>query len=483
MPEVGLCPACQAAPLSSRGSPLCVACTAAARAHVPQPLWLFDSPLLRRALAEVNLSAVPAIIRAASGLSQSDLAAIAGWSRGALGLYERGQRGAVFDIRVVLQFADAVGMPREALLPLVLGDAGAALIADSVVDGTGAGVDRRRFGGLTAGIAVAAILPEPAIPSRVSASHIKYLQACVDSLWNHDQAVGGAALLRPALREWCRARQMLRECSYTEATGQQLLVLTGYLADLSGWLAFDAANVPMARKLYSEAAQVATRADDALLAAWVLAHQSGLASYQASRGHNGITAQKPTSFAREGMLMAHRAAEEARYLPMPRLHALIALRHAYAASLLGDVAAFQAAIGRAHRELDRGRGIDEPEWIGEVHIVEEQARGAVNLGEPMRAAELYRDLLDRELGPRARAFLSSRLARAFLGQGAQREAVTTGTTVLAAIEGGVSSIRTLKELRPVRVEAGRADDEEFCARFDAAERALTATYSPPGLDT
>ena len=100
-----------------RGDPLCPACTQAAQKTVSWPLWLFDSPLLRRALAQLNVPAVPAIVRAACGLSQRDLAGIVGWSPAALSYYERGQRDAVFDIRAVLQFADALGMPRAALLP------------------------------------------------------------------------------------------------------------------------------------------------------------------------------------------------------------------------------------------------------------------------------------------------------------------------------------------------------------------------------
>jgi len=92
----------------------------AAREMASRPLWLFDSLLLREALAEVNLAAVPAIVRAACGLSQRDLAAIVGWSPAALSYYERGVRDGMFDIRTALQFADAVGMPRAALLAIGL---------------------------------------------------------------------------------------------------------------------------------------------------------------------------------------------------------------------------------------------------------------------------------------------------------------------------------------------------------------------------
>jgi transcriptional regulator with XRE-family HTH domain len=117
---------------------LCPACTQAAQKTVSWPLWLFDSPLLRRALAQLNVPAVPAIVRAACGLSQRDLAGIVGWSPAALSYYERGQRDAVFDIRAVLQFADALGMPRAALLPLILADPDAGLAAGA---GSGTGMD------------------------------------------------------------------------------------------------------------------------------------------------------------------------------------------------------------------------------------------------------------------------------------------------------------------------------------------------------
>jgi len=108
----------------------------AAREMTPRPLWVFDSPLLRQALAQMNMPGVPAIVRAACGLSQRDLAAMVGWSGAALSYYERGQRDGMFDIRTAMQFADAVGMPRAALLPLVFADPGADLASGSE-NGTG----------------------------------------------------------------------------------------------------------------------------------------------------------------------------------------------------------------------------------------------------------------------------------------------------------------------------------------------------------
>ncbi len=73
------CPACPAGQLARQRDPLCRACAQAAQEVVSWPLWVFDSPLLRQTLADLNLPAVPAIVQAACGLTQGDLAGVAGW--------------------------------------------------------------------------------------------------------------------------------------------------------------------------------------------------------------------------------------------------------------------------------------------------------------------------------------------------------------------------------------------------------------------
>ncbi len=79
---------------------------------------------MRAALARVDIPAVVAIFRAAAGLSQLELGnLVVGWSQSLVSLTERGLRDTRYDIRKLLAFADAVGMPRKALLPLILGRA------------------------------------------------------------------------------------------------------------------------------------------------------------------------------------------------------------------------------------------------------------------------------------------------------------------------------------------------------------------------
>ena len=173
--------------------------------------------------------------------------------------------------------------------------------------------------------------------------------------------------------------------------------------------------------------------------------------------------------------------------PMARLHALIALRHASAASLLGDKAAFQAAIASARRELGRGpRDGDPPEWlrfVDEAEITGVEARGWLNLGDAHRSARLYRQVLAAGLSTRNRASYGAGLADALLRQGARQDAVAAAMDVLPALEGGVTSMRCLNRLRIIRQAAGdTAGAQEFCERFNAVERALAASYGLPGED-
>jgi len=432
-----------------------------------RPLWVFDSLLLREALAQVNLAAVPAIVRAACGLSQRDLATIVGWNPATLSYYERGQRDGMFDVRTVLQFADALGMPR-ALLSLVFADIGAGQAG-----GTGCGVSVELSRGGPASLEAAAS-PLASVWQSASGSQVRYWRACTAALYIRDRAVGGTALLPSALQQWQRAVPAVQGAR-AGASAPQLLGAAGELALCTGWIALDAGHLTLARPLYEKARELAVSAGDVTLAVHALISQSMLHAEMARTGPS------PES-ARQALGLAYQAADEGRYVPMPPLHALIALRHAGAASLLGDKAAFQAAIGQARRELNRGPWDgDPPQWlrfVSETEITETEATGYLDLGDAPGSAMLYRQVLTSDLSPRNRASNGVGLADALLRQGAHQEAVATATDVLPALESGVTSVRCLNRLRLIR----RAVDniswaQEFRERFDAAEQALTATCS------
>lgn len=89
---------------------------------------------MREALARVDIPAFVAIFRAASGLFQMELGnLIEGWVADPGVPTEQGKRDTLYDIRKLLAFADTVGMPRLALLPLILGRPDAILECDTIV--------------------------------------------------------------------------------------------------------------------------------------------------------------------------------------------------------------------------------------------------------------------------------------------------------------------------------------------------------------
>ncbi len=469
MPTALACPACRTGMLARRGDPLCPTCAKAAREMTARPLWVFDSLLLREALAQVNLAAVPAIMRAACGLSQRDLAAIVGWNPATLSYYERGQRDGMFDIRTLLQFADAVGMPRGVLLPLVFADVAIGQMAGTEYEMS---LKLSRGG---PGSLVAAAPPPLSVPDIARGSHVRYWRACTDVLYGRDRAVGGTALLPSALQQWQRVASVVRASGSTDEPDAQLLAAAGELALCTGWMALDAERLALAQPLFEKARELAVSAGDVMLAVHALTSQSMLYAEMARTGPS----REP---ARQALGLAYQAADEGRYVPMPPLHVLIALRHASAASLLGDKAAFQAAIGQARRELNRGpRDGDPPQrlrFVSETEITETEATGYVNLGDAARSATLYRQVLASDLSHRNRASNGAGLADALLRHGAHQEAVTTAQDVQRSLESGVTSMRCLNRLRLIRRAVGNiAWAHEFRERFDAAEQALTATCS------
>jgi transcriptional regulator with XRE-family HTH domain len=275
VPTVQVCPACRTGVLARRGGdPLCPTCMKAAREMPSQPTWLFDSPLLRQALAEVNLPAVPAIVRAACGVSQRDIAAMAGWSQAALSYYERGVRDGMYDIRTALQFADAVGMPRTALLPLVFADAEVSWISGSGDCMSTELPSTHGFDGLGTAARLSAAPPAVSAPRQVTGSHIRYWQACSDTLYARDRCVGGTILLPLALQQWRRARLAARDPG-AGGTASQLLAEAGELALCTGWIALDAGQLALARPLYEEAGELAAGSGNAMLSVHVLTARWG----------------------------------------------------------------------------------------------------------------------------------------------------------------------------------------------------------------
>ena len=476
-----VCPSCKATVLSRYNTaPVCAACLRSARAGVQVPSWLWDSLPMRQALARKDVGAVVAILRGTAGLTQLDLANLVdGWSQSTVSLIERGRRDTLYDVRELLRFADAAGMPRKALLPLIFSDPDATLETSGDVEigeedmNRAEGMDRRTFGEMAGGLLAGALLPGFVIPDRVDMTQVRYLRGCLRQIRDGYQSGGGGSVLEHARRYFSWARRLLEDGDYTETVGRELLTVAAELGEACGWAAYDRNHQHLARRLYTEAGLLATDSGDATISAHVYTNLAQQATFLArSTGRKGI--------AREALRHTARAADIARHEPSPRLHALIALREAMAHAELGDELAFRAAISTARRELERGSHPSDPPWAGFVtfsEITGFEAAGYETLPKgkgtgPERAASLYREVLeDSNRSARDRVFYRSRLAGALLRTGDTRQSLIEGDAVLSAVP-GVLSARSVIELRPLRAAAEKAKNEEFCAHYDAATKAL-----------
>jgi hypothetical protein len=411
-------------------------------------------------------------MRAGADLSQLDLAALVeGWSQSTVSLVERGKRDTLYDIRELLRVTDALGVPREALVPLLMGEHDAALDGKGDVEPEGeVDVDRRSFTRMTAAAVVGTALPPTRIPSRVGPAHVRYIRGCLNQLRRQDRDLGGGAIVRQAARQYAWARKMLDEGDYTDAVGRELVTVTTELAITTGWFAYDGGQQHIARQMYGEANLLASTVGVGELTAHVFANLAMQSTYLARSGTSS------PGGAREGLRFAIRAADAARHVPSPRLHALISLRQAAAYAQLGDETAFKTSVENAHRELDRGDHPTDPTWTAFVTRAEidgHDADGWLRLKQTGRAVSRYDDVLSAHLPLRNAAYYRARLAGALLEDGDRSEAIAQGLSVLPDLGDRLTSARTLIELRPVRAAAQQASAEEFVALFDSAAHALS----------
>ncbi|MEV7013045.1 helix-turn-helix transcriptional regulator [Streptosporangium sp. NPDC051022] len=474
--EDRVCPACRITRLSRYNhEPLCGACLTAAREGTGvTPVWIWDSAPLRQALARADMAAVLTILRGAVGMSQMDFGELLGWSQSVVTKVERRKRDTLHDIREILRVADLLGMPRQALLPLIAGrpDAGQdgqlALWKENAVGEEG--MDRREFAAMASGLALGSVLSQTPPPERIDQPHVRHLKECLKRLRRADRTVGGAVLQHQARELFSRARVMLDESDYTECVGRELMVVTADLGVVAAWLAYDSGDQHLARALYGEAALLAGGVGDDEVLVHVYANMAQQATHLArTTGRRGT--------AREALRFADRAADAARHLPSPALHALIALRQALAHAQLGDAVAFRAAIGRARREVDRGHHDSDQTWtafVSHSEITGYEAMGAVQLGHLDTAAALYREVLaDPCRSPRDLAYYRARLAAALCAAGDGHGALVEGVLIVRDLGDRLTSVRVLNELRPVRQTAAASLEAEFCQLFDAAAHTLT----------
>lgn len=427
-----------------------------------ETMFVWEMPEFQRLLAAQQPGRAFALIRRAHGLSQADFGVLLHWDRSHAGRVEREEVATLFDVRELTRVADLLGVPRRALLPVLLGAEDIGTISSTEGEGEDT-VDRRQFGLTMFGTAIAAA----ALPGVASASasitvgddHIGYLNGVAEQLWSHDAQFGSGGLVESAVKQFATARQLLDHGVYDRATGAELAAVAGNLANCAGWLAFDSGDQAKARTCVTEALVLAERSGDRYLWSDVmdnLRHQSWRAGDM-----------------REGLQISQRISEAIRHVPSARLQSLNAARLAVAYAAVGDRRAAEAAIAHAWREVDRG--LDDPNDPSFLHFITAAEIQSITahawdfMGRHDQAVAIYQESLGAHNKPRDeasyRAYCSASLARL----GDHSTAITEGLSALTLLHGPVKSPRLVSELQPVRAAADalRSDEaEQFSRQYD-----------------
>jgi tetratricopeptide (TPR) repeat protein/transcriptional regulator with XRE-family HTH domain len=298
------------------------------------------------------------------------------------------------------------------------------------VDLEGDEVQRRRFLAASIGIATGATMTPGATAGRIGHRQVQHLQRRTTRLRSLDDVLGGADTRHIYRAELGTTLNLLRNASYTETTGRQLLSLVAEQAQQAGWAAFDAGRQTEASALYEKAFQAATEAQDAALAGNSLAF---LAYQQVSTGTSGVAT-------------AAASCETASADAPATVRALLFERRAWAHAKAGQAKETEQALGQAEEALT-GIGSDRPgpdwsSWVDTRELQIMKGRCWTELHRPLRAVPaLEAALADfNDAHARDKSLYLTWLAHAYLDAGEVEQSAEVITRAMD-LSAGIGSVR------------------------------------------
>jgi hypothetical protein len=264
-----------------------------------------------------------------------------------------------------------------------------------------------------------------------------------------DRQGGGALSLRYVTNELQGVLDLVRCSSYSAEIGKRLYTSVANLAQLAGWMHFDAGETGSAQRYFLLGLRAARAAEDQACAANIL----GMLAYQSA--HSAQPA--------EAVRLAEAAGDAASQLDLVT-QARIAGRLATAQAAAGDVYAFRAASERARDLLENGQPEDGPEFLyyfNAEQLAAESGQALVELASQLpdrrlellaEAAELLAPLSSvgpREDYQRSALLHGCYLTEAHLLRGDLQSACAALRTALPRIA-GVHSGRCSTLLRKIR---------------------------------
>jgi transcriptional regulator with XRE-family HTH domain len=289
----------------------------------------------------------------------------------------------------------------------------------------------------------------------------------VDSLRRMDDLVGGVDLLAAVRGHW---RAVLAELAGSSGQRRRrLLFPAAELAQLTGWCAADAGDLPGALTAYRSGLVLAAEAG---------AHQ--LTGYLLASASHALADRRPAM----ALTLARQGAHGMRRVGTPGQRSLLAQRVAYAAARLGDQQAGWASLSRARRAGELIEAGDEPPWLHWLDQAESDAmtgRVLTVLDRPLRALPLLEEVTASADGrhPRAAAIYGGWLARALIAVGEHERARQVGGVALVeAVRSG--SARAALQSRELALRLTGLDPVSTGARWrNLVEQATCWLPVPP----
>ncbi|WAZ26953.1 helix-turn-helix domain-containing protein [Streptomyces cinnabarinus] len=415
------------------------------------PRSLLARAEMQAALAAHDFGTVFRLARSEARISYSKIAAECEMKPERVGRLARGE-GSVTTFEKIARIADALRIPGS-LLGLAPREWEAPTSLRRMLpapghsrEAEGNDLRRRELFKATAGAGLVVGLPElthPRAGSRIGPGLPAQLRARAARLRRLDDVLGGGDTYRVYLGEYEATKTMLRDATYTDATGRALLSVLAEQAQQAGWAAFDGGRQEDAATLYKASHRAAVDSGDSELAGNALA----FLAYQAVGGNR-----------RAGIETAARSVAEAGPGAAPGVRALLYERLAWAYSVAGLAVETERALesaGAALAEVDDAPQPDWVSWVDETELRIMTGRCWTELRRPLRAVPVLESALARYDDDHARdkSLYLSWLADSYLtaGEVEQAAAVTSRVVDLAS---GVASVRPRERLAPLLLRLG-----------------------------
>ncbi|MCX9190637.1 hypothetical protein C3Y87_04260 [Carbonactinospora thermoautotrophica] len=330
---------------------------------------------------------------------------------------------------------------------------------------TGLGVDEETSGWVAPGpgLGLSWIGDENETPARVGLAAVEWIEALVKRFQHIDRELGGSDLCTPIARHVRRAFALLKG-SCPPGLARRLHSAVAELAQLGGWLSYDAGRYRDAWRYYDMALYAAHAAENRRLVAQILGCMSLQATYV------GKT--------REGVALARSGRDGAAGALTPREEAMLAAREARGYAKLGEETPCLRALDRAREAFAKAGQEASRTSVAFFDAAELAANAGIcflDLGRPAEAEPLLTEALALQDTDQVRnhALYLGRLASTQLLLEDLDRACATAREALAAAQ-QVASARSVQRLRDFQRQSTRFRDVPVVREFHEELLAVVA---------